>query len=182
MLTINKAKGIVNCARSSYALSDYHNLFHYDSFHNHNHLNMQHCYVSILSFRSVPNRTWIWKCLSLTFKLGDFQKSWKKEKTFRRMVIKAIEWFFQLARKRINLLAISSNPPTNWDEPLAKRHIFVLQKSLEILKRPNTFYGQTVFLPNFSYNLKKFTGSLKNIIIKKPFCALCNGIQNLHTN
>jgi hypothetical protein len=53
------------------------------------------------------------------------------------------------------LLAISSNPPTNLDEPIAKRHIFVLQKSLEILKRPNTFYGQTVFLPNFSYNLKK---------------------------
>ncbi len=71
------------------------------------------------------------------------------------MVIKALEEFFQLERKRINLLAISSNPPTNLDEPIAKSHIFVLQKSLEILKRPNTFYGQTVFLPNFSYNLKK---------------------------
>ena len=70
------------------------------------------------------------------------------------MVIKAPDNFLQLECKQINLLAISSNPPTNLDEPIVKRHIFVLQKSLEILKRPNTFYGQTVFLPNFSYNLK----------------------------
>jgi hypothetical protein len=63
------------------------------------------------------------------------------------MVIKALELFFQLERKRINLPAISSNPPTNLDEPIAKRHIFVLQKSIEIPKKTKYVLWSNSFSP-----------------------------------